>query len=618
MKMRKFPAVSGTRRNPHCWSNLPLDLMQMYCLLFNPENKEKIYKTQPLGVDLKDRTCVATCRSWLLMEPPFRGRERRFYIIDVVTRERINLPGVVIESDRLIYFLPVRSLRSPILWIDEKTKDYLVIRLVDDEALVCFKKGDDSWKQIPQLPFSCIYTCFHMVYKDHKLYCLNYDDLHIFDFSGGIPLQVSRISVHGYVKREKWFGIISCRNWGMNVVRRKNNVVVTVGGDVLIMASTASALAQSPPRKFPAVSGTRRNPHCWSNLPLDLMQMVFERLGFTDFERAKSVCSSWQSGSRQSQPKNQIPWMIIFTWHKNYCLLFNPEDKEELYKTQPLDDDGLEDRTCVATCRSWLLMEPPNGGRERRFYILDVLTRERINLPGIEIESDRLIYLLPVRRLWSPILWVDEKTKDYIVIGLVGDEALVCLKKGDDSWKQIPQLSFSSIYMCFHMVYKDHKLYCLNYDDLHIFDFSGDIPLQVSKISVHGYVKREKDLGIMRHRMPWGMEDKVVRRKNSVVVTVRGDVLIVRSKRRPQETWRFRIYKMDSSNGNNWEEIVSLGDEAIVLDLGVTVLRTWKESLVTPYTSVTNVMNSSYSISIQRRLNNHNNLFLRPIYSLML
>ncbi|KAL0890831.1 hypothetical protein Bca101_014814 [Brassica carinata] len=308
------------------------------------------------------------------------------------------------------------------------------------------------------------------------------------------------------------------------------------------MASPPLALAQSP-------------PHCWSELPLDLMQLIFERLSFTDFERAKSVCSSWLSGSRRSKPNNKIPWMILFPEKKNYCLLFNPEDKKEkLYKTQHLGDD-LADSLCLATCRSWLLM---STFREVPFYILNLLTLERINLP-ISYVSD------------SPILWIDERSKDYLVIS----DDLVYFKKGDNSWKKI-----SEELSGFHegMVFKDHKLYCLTDDELGVFDFSGEFPVKVYRVNVGGCVKPETRGQINPHD-PW--EFHRLRRRNNVVVTLGGDVLIVRSKSPAMSySWNFRIFKLDSSNGKTkWEEMVSLGDEAILLDLGITVLAKDQEGL---------------------------------------
>ncbi|KAF8052610.1 hypothetical protein N665_1537s0003 [Sinapis alba] len=308
------------------------------------------------------------------------------------------------------------------------------------------------------------------------------------------------------------------------------------------MASPPLALAQSPLASYV--------PRCWSELPLDLMQLIFERLSFTDFESAKSVCSSWQTGWRQSKPNNKIPWMILLPEEKNYCLLFNPEDREEkLYKTQHLGDN-VAASYCLATYRSWLLMDPSLENREDLVYILNILTRERINLPPTS------------ENIWSVILWIDDKTKDYLVIG----RTLVYLKKGYNSWKQISEGIQEDI------VFKDHKLYCLDkYDELRIFDFSGEFPLQISRVRVgRGYVTPRIRSGRMRfHGIPLHVQD--VRKTKNVVVTVRGDVLIVKGKNPSMsDTWNFKIFKMDSSKG--LEEIVSLGDEAIILDLGITVL----------------------------------------------
>ena len=307
------------------------------------------------------------------------------------------------------------------------------------------------------------------------------------------------------------------------------------------------ALAQSPPR-------------CWSELPLDLMQLIFERLSFTDFERAKSVCSSWQTGSRQSKPNNKIPWMILLPEEKSYCLLFNPEDREEkLYKTGDYFSNNIY---CLATCRSWLLMNPSYENWEHPVYIFNLLTRERINLP----------LTTPVRRLHSAVLWIDDKTKDYLVIR----ESLAYVKKGYNSWKQISE----GIQNQEDMVFKDHKLYCLTNNELRIFDFSGEFPLQLSRASLGGG-GRVNEIFSLRMRfpgVPWYVQQ--VRKKKNVVLTVRGDVLIVKSKNPAMsETWNFKIFKMDSSS-KGLEEIYSLGDEAIILDLGITVLAKDQEGVI--------------------------------------
>ncbi|KAL1201749.1 putative F-box protein [Cardamine amara subsp. amara] len=118
----------------------------------------------------------------------------------------------------------------------------------------------------------------------------------------------------------------------------------------------------------------------------------------------------------------------------------------------------------------------------------------------------------------------------------------------------------------------DHKLYCLNNHKLKIFNFSKESPVQVFKISVRGCIERVLRLP---GRIPQDMLNiPSTRVKNNVVVTVSGDALFVSSIRSSMsKTWSFKIYKIDSSKGiNKWEEIVSLGDEEILLGLGITVL----------------------------------------------
>lgn len=110
----------------------------------------------------------------------------------------------------------------------------------------------------------------------------------------------------------------------------------------------------------------------------------------------------------------------------------------------------------------------------------------------------------------------------------------------------------------------------------------------------------------------------LTRVKNNVVVTLSGDVLIVSSIRRGMsKIWNFEIYKMDSSKGNKWEQTFSLGNEAIILDLGITVPAKDIEGIKrnSIYFSATDddqhdKMMFSYSISIQRRLNTRSNILL--------
>ncbi|CAH8320150.1 unnamed protein product [Eruca vesicaria subsp. sativa] len=327
------------------------------------------------------------------------------------------------------------------------------------------------------------------------------------------------------------------------------------------------------------------NPNSWSELPTDLLISLLEHLSFTDFLRAKSVCRSWYSASRQCMPKNNhTPWLLLFSENNNNngcCTLFNPEEKNKLYKTQDLD---LERPSlfCLKTSGSWLLMQ----NRFNNLYVVNLFTKERINLPPVEsqvgttkLERGAVDFFRitlpdgskPVKsmRIRSPVFWIDEKTKDYVVAWGLGPCCVVYSKKGDNSWLQIPEALD-----CFDMVYKDHKLYFLSESrDFIIFDFSGEAPQQCFWVRCV-YVERFYTSG---PRRPHPSNKKRLS-STKLVVTVSGDVLKVETfVRSLSRIWSFRIFKVCSSG--LFERVKSLGDEAMLLELGITVVANNNEGI---------------------------------------
>jgi len=296
----------------------------------------------------------------------------------------------------------------------------------------------------------------------------------------------------------------------------------------------------------------KHNPNSWSDLPHDLLNLVFERLSFANFNRAKCVCSSWYSASRQSVPKNQIHWLILFPEDNNNknnssCTLFNPDEKDKLYKTQHLDEEFAKS-VCRATYGSWFLMVDPLFN----LYILNLFTRERINLHPVELlwkdyelgVSSRNRMKSRGGNVRSPVFWIDEKTKDYIVLWGLRDWCVFYSKKGDTSWNQIPQTPD-----CYRLRYKDHKLYFQGYfSSFKIFDLSGEIPQQTFDSLVfvdHCHFRR------------WVLY-------STLVVTLTGKVLNVEK----MMDCSFTVFEVCSSG----RRIHSLGDESILLEQGITVL----------------------------------------------
>ncbi|CAF2130672.1 unnamed protein product [Brassica napus] len=316
----------------------------------------------------------------------------------------------------------------------------------------------------------------------------------------------------------------------------------------------------------------------WSDLPFDLLNLVFESLSFADFQRAKSVCSSWLSFSRQCVPKDHIPLVLLFPKNNenNSCMLFNPEEKDKLYKTQDL---GLEfaKSSCMKTYGSWLLMQ----NLQSNLFIVNLFTGERINLPPVKSQFGMTKIQSPVfwidektkyhvvswarskKCIQSPVFWIDDKTKDHVVSWARSKKCVVYSKTGDNSWNKIPKSSG-----CLDMVYKDHKLYFSSYSGkVKIFDFSGEIPQQIVIEEKH-IVPPLVILKPIDSSVHWPSIDVT-----NIVVTVTGDVLkVVKVWTYWSRSWSFRLYKVYSLGFKQHEQVYSLGDEAMLLDLGITVL----------------------------------------------
>ena len=309
----------------------------------------------------------------------------------------------------------------------------------------------------------------------------------------------------------------------------------------------------------------------WSNLCLDVIQMVLEKLSATDFNRAKAVCSGWLSASRQSVRKqNQTPWLILFPYERSYgysCRMLNPGEKGLVYRSRNLGVEFTQSR-CIATCGSWLLMYLVRGGRPK-LYILNPLSRDRINLPPLEsCKSDNIFSakrfcigdqqprresaLTDLSSEWEKsVLWVEERSKNYLVVWSHGD-CLFFSKKGDNVWRMFHvRIIGLTDFVC-----KGLMLYMyIRLSFIDIYDFSGDSPVALTHPPYPFY------------RRPRLLSPFII---NRIAVTTSGEALLVTIYNIHKTSRTFYVYKMNHAT-NEWDEMASLGDQALILDLGITV-----------------------------------------------
>ncbi|KAL0793983.1 hypothetical protein Bca101_065360 [Brassica carinata] len=284
----------------------------------------------------------------------------------------------------------------------------------------------------------------------------------------------------------------------------------------------------------------------WSELFPELVRYVYERLSFTSLKRGRSVCSSWRTALKGCVPKrNQIPWLILF----------------------PQKDNNNSQQLC---CYLWKLA--PDAGHTRwNLNILNPLTGERIDLPTTnyaryppgpdDVRPRDLV----------ACLWIDDTSKDYLVVCKM--DYAIFTKKGNHSWRRFGEGGYKK------MVYEhtSQKLYVRGYYvyPVKVWSFSGDEPQQVSE---ENYPPVQHDFWNFRSKdeelyvkEAFYLKEYVDSWLYIAVSTISRQVLKVVSVFQKPKKWLFLVYKMHPIE-LTWELVDSLGDEALILDMGITVV----------------------------------------------
>ncbi|AED94288.1 unnamed protein product [Arabidopsis thaliana] len=320
--------------------------------------------------------------------------------------------------------------------------------------------------------------------------------------------------------------------------------------------------------------------HDWSKLCPDILRSILESLSSTDFHRAKTVCSDWYSNWKTCV-KPLCPWRIMYV--KDSLMLFKPgEDK--IYKGTNV---GLSnDSYYMASSGNWLLMVDSHLG----FYIFNLLTSKRIDLPSMEssirggkvrfeqnhehgfnwghfVEPSRKVTVskITITRESRAVLWIDERTGDFVVAWIFNYRYLFSYKKGDDSWwNWNNHWNMESLNLSFlDLAYRNSKLYIyITKSHIKVVDFSGNDPIEV--IDKNPY---------WEHPFRYLTKKGEYINKRRIAIQKSGDVLIILSvlAQRSKEKVLFYIFKMNLAS-KIWERVESIGDdEMLIFGHGVTI-----------------------------------------------
>ncbi|KAL1206136.1 putative F-box protein [Cardamine amara subsp. amara] len=303
----------------------------------------------------------------------------------------------------------------------------------------------------------------------------------------------------------------------------------------------------------------------WSKLCPDLLRSIFESLSCLDFHRARTVCSNWYYVSRTCP---LYPWRIVFRGKNS--VLFDPI-QDKIYTKNLLGIDFSKTH-CLASYGNWILIVDSRLD----FHILNVFSRERINLPSLEsslrgdrpfkfIRNDEFEFFLDLygtkfQVTWddfrfgkTAVLWVNGRNGDFVVSWVIKQFYIVSYKKIGNVEDDDKRWAITCT-QCEDMAYKDNKLYVYTFDHyINILDFSGDYPIET--IEENPYLSH-----------PFGFVYTTYKLK--VAVTNSGEVLIVLSLRELKK--KFCIFKLNLEIGD-WGRVESLGDEMLIFGHGVTI-----------------------------------------------
>ncbi|CAA7049890.1 unnamed protein product [Microthlaspi erraticum] len=263
------------------------------------------------------------------------------------------------------------------------------------------------------------------------------------------------------------------------------------------------------------------------------------------------------------------------TYQGDPSTLFDSKE-DESHETKLIELSACNDNHCLVRSGNWLLLV--NASIE--FHLMNLFTGKRVDLPAMNssgrskhenMDSSRETKKYSnklkenIKCIKSAVLWINERTGDYVVAWVLRQNYLFSYKKGDDSWSRLILQGRDSRGF-FDMAYKNSKLYVFTTDHyIRIFDFSRVFPKEEEGIK-NPYWNHPFDFV----EQPW---EYIWRRK--IAIGKSGEVLVILSlkEKKYEEKLLFYVFKMNLESGK-WERVYSIGDghdEMLIFGHGVTI-----------------------------------------------
>ncbi|KAL0773157.1 hypothetical protein Bca101_038308 [Brassica carinata] len=258
------------------------------------------------------------------------------------------------------------------------------------------------------------------------------------------------------------------------------------------------------------------NSGSWSELPMDILRFLLEHLCFIDFHRAKMVCRNWYLCSKQTvRRRSGSPLLILSS--EDDCVLFNPEEDRVNKSTRDLSGTRFLANSGEKEFNERAVGGFPEKGFSQRHF---ARTGKIVTVPF----QHGLVFTLPLK---AYLIWYT--TLKYVrLLDLSGHEGFM----------QVTNRSF-------------------------ILPFLPAFPPSSEEITYAGRLKVNYNIAVTRSGEVLLVKCMVFKATTSAMMPKR----------------MFHLYKTDPNpdsedilhRENLSFEVHSLGDEALLLDSGITV-----------------------------------------------
>ncbi|XVF55737.1 hypothetical protein PTKIN_Ptkin06aG0061000 [Pterospermum kingtungense] len=116
----------------------------------------------------------------------------------------------------------------------------------------------------------------------------------------------------------------------------------------------------------------------WSDLPVELLELIMSHLTLEDNVRASAVCKRWHKAGISVRVVNQSPWLMYFPKFGDLYEFYDPSAR----KTYSIELPELHGSRVCYTKDGWLLLYRP---RNHHVFFYNPFTQEMIKLPRYEL-----------------------------------------------------------------------------------------------------------------------------------------------------------------------------------------------------------------------------------------